>query len=264
MSRGRRYYKRKASLKATRLLMLIAGFLLIVVSFAHPLLYRVRAAAVEACLVPYTRLVLSLSRFNDSLGAKQIVVLYSPCNLTRCSTILRSVSIPISALENERLEKVNIGRGILVNILIGLAANETIPATVVSSLGSHGSSLVFAWNYPDLRAVLYVALLSRRAVLSVKETNLMEYNAPRGCKLLSINNGLMDNIYIIKCKYNIYTKQLRFSRSESLFEVKQVIINKYSCPGMGTKQEYINLSPILIIFGFLLEVLTLYALKTRH
>ncbi len=264
MSR-RNFYKRKIALKPIYLLVLITGLLLIIVPSMHPLLYRLKATSLKTCLVPYTRLSLLLSEFNSSLGAKGFLILYSPCSLTRCGTMLNSLDVPMSALESKYLKEVNIGRGILVNILIKLATNETIPATMVKSAGEHGSVLIFTWSYPGLRAILYVGLSSRKAILSVEGVKLEQYIAPKGCRLISINTDSPGhNVYIIKCRYNIYAGQLKFTRTEALFKVKQVLINKYSCPGVGTEQEYINLSLIFILSGLLLEALIVLVLRARH
>ena len=261
----RNFYKRKITLKPIYLLAAITGLLLIIVPSMHPFLYKLKAASLKTCLVPYTKLSLLLSGLNSSLGAKGFLILYSPCNLTRCSTTPGSLDVPISALKNKYPKEVDIGRGILVNILIKLATNETIPATMVNSAGEHGSALIFTWSYPGLRAILYVGLSSRKAILSVEGVKLEQYNAPKGCKLISINTDLPRyNIYKIKCRYNIYARQLRFTRTEELFKVKQVLINEYSCPSVGTKQEYINLSPIFILAGVLLETLILFALRLRR
>ena len=274
MSKKRRTHARsKAKNKAhlIRAAILLSSLLLIIVPIISPLTYKLKESSLVSCLVPYTKLSLVLEEFNDTLGAKQLVVIYTPCGATSCNTASRTLSIPIEALRNRSVEELSIGRGVLDNILLEIRTGETIPPSRITSTGKHGSALLFTWSYPALRAILYVSLESKKAALSIKGARLSQYKPPEGCKLLHLGNGVHTNsdstsdIYTLECKDNIYSKTLKFTKRVAPFTLEQVVIKDYYCPGTGTKTRYIDVSPILILAGILLALVAVWAeLRRRH
>ena len=274
MSKKRRTRARgKAEKKARyiRAAILLSSLLLIIVPIMNPLSYKLEESSLVSCLVPYTKLSLVLEELNDTLGARQLVIIYTPCQITSCSTNSRTLSIPIETLRNKSAQELSIGRGVLDNILLEIRTGETIPPSRITSTGEHGSALLFTWSYPALRAILYVSLESKKAVLSIKEARLSQYKPPQDCKLLRLGNSVHTNsdntsdVYTLECKDNIYSKPLKFTRRVAPFTLEQIAIKDYYCPGTSTKTRYINVSPILILAGILLALVTIRAeLRRRH
>ncbi len=250
---------------------LLFSLLLIIVPLISPLTYKLKESSLVSCLVPYTKLSLVLEELNDTLGVKQLVVIYTPCGATSCNTTSRTLSIPIEALRNRSVKVLSIGRGVLDNILLEIRTGETIPPSRITSTGKHGSALLFTWSYPALKAILYVSLESKKASLSIKGARLSQYTPPKDCKLLQLGNGTYINndnistIYILECKDNIYSKPLKFTRKVAPFTLEQITIMDYYCPGTSTETRYINVSPTLIAAGILLALVTTWAeLRRRH
>ncbi len=265
MAGKRRYMvqKKRKILGRTRLAVVAVAILLIIVPIIKPLMYKLGSTSIASCLIPYTRLSLVLSELNDTLGAKNLVLLYTPCGSTSCSTASKSLSIPLSSLRKKPVKELSIGEGVLDNILIELATGETIPPSRIMSTGVHGSSLLFTWNYPYLKAILYVGLESRKAIVDVKGIILSKYRPPRGCSLLSSSTQLTSSnessdAYMLICKDNIFAKKLSFTKTTWLLKVEQVTLRDYYCPGTGSRLEYINVSPLLLSIGSLLASLIVW------
>lgn len=252
--------RRRKTLRSTRFAIIVVAILLIVVPSVKPFMYKLRSSSIASCLVPYTRLSLVLSELNGTLSAKKLVLLYTPCVPTSCSAASKSLSIPLSALRNGSVKELSIGKGVLDNILIELATGETIPPSRITSTGVHGSSLLFTWNYPYLKAILYVGLESRKAIVSVRGITLSKYRPPRGCSLLPSSTQLTSSskssdAYVLVCKDNIFAKKLIFTKTTWLLKAEQITIRDYYCPGTGSRLEYINVSPLLLFIGALLALL---------
>jgi len=203
-------------------------------------------------------LTLVLNEVNDTLGAKNFVILYTPCGSTSCDNASRTITIPIKELE-KRPRTIELGRGVLDNILVELETGETMPATRVTATG-RGSALLFTWAYPSLRAILYVGLESRQALLSTSSGNTLgQYSPPRGCSLEQYQRD--NQVYLLKCDSNIYSKHLVFSKRLGLLKIERITIRDYYCPGSGAKEEYLDLSPMLWALG--LAMLVILGLRSK-
>ena len=256
----RRHGKRRHSLRLVYVIITVA-IILVSIPFIMSPMYRLSSSSLVTCLVPDTKLTLILNEINDTLGAKNLVIIYTLCGATSCDRISKTITVPIQELRSKP-RTIDIGRGTLDNILIELKTRETIPATRVSAV-EHGSALLFTWAYPALRAVLYVGLESRRALLSIKLENmtLTQYKPPHGCSLEPYRYG--SQVYSLTCSNNIYSKHLVFSRRYKLLRVERIIVNDYYCPGNGIVKEYLDLSAILWALGLALLVLGILRAKIR-
>ncbi len=241
----------------------LASLAMIIAPIIHPVTYKLKETSLLSCLIPYTRLSLVLNELNDTLGAKQLIIIYTPCGLTSCNTSSKTLTIPIKMLRKRPTATINIGRGVLENILIKITTGETIPPSRITSTGRHGSALLFTWNYPALKAILYVGLESEKATLSVKGAKLVQYKPPRDCSLLPSSQAA-NSVYVVECKDNIYAKPLKFTKNTALLRRDQIVIRDYYCPGTGTRIEYIAVSPILVTIGVSLALMVAWAELRRR
>lgn len=256
----RRHGKRRHNLRLVYVIIAVAT-ILVSIPFIKPPKYRLSSSSIVTCLVPDTKLSLVLNEINDTLGAKNFVIIYTPCGTVSCDNTSKTITVPIQELRS-RPKTIYIGKGTLDNILIELKTRETIPATRISII-EHGSALLFTWAYSTLRAILYVGLESRQALLSIKLENmtLTQYKPPHGCSLEPYQYG--SRVYSLTCSNNIYSEHLVFSRRYKLLRVEQIIVNDYYCPGNGIVEEYLDLSAIFWALGLALLLLGILRAKIR-
>jgi hypothetical protein len=241
---------------------LLASLVLIVVGLFAPSI-TIRKESVSACLIPYNTLHIAIQEINSSLKVKDIVVIYSKCTTTECSSTSSTISISINDLR-EGAKTIVLGPSMFNNIVAELETGETLPASNAKSTGIHGSSLLFTWNYPSLKMLLYVGMYAKKAYIST-DYPLFGYESPRQCIAKHISEEKGTTIGVLVCSKNLYEIQLDFTRRQYLgLLVQKAEVESYACPTTLQLRTYIDTALILeAVASLLLASLILTYFKNR-